>query len=167
MKHQIKKIVYIVLVLILLSLLAGGLAACNSGHWIYVTYYYNNELLEQEKYWEYNWSMHGSINGDAHEDDLVWDKDSDNVMTTVKRLCNKLYSERGKKVFFAAKDFLDGKYTQTHHLYIHSVYSYTYGECKFNLSTNSLETNSKWIVSLDLLYTETKNNYILVARDEP
>ena len=159
MKKYFKKIVCLVLLIVLLSALATTLVACNSGNWVYVTYYYNNELLEQEKFWQYAWSIHG----DKHKEDADWDKDRGQIMTTVKKLVKKLYSERGKKVFFIAKPFLDGET----HFYEYYAYSYTYGECRYNLETNSLIKPSSWYNSLCILYEDSRDNYILIAKDEP
>lgn len=94
-----QKTICIVLLIVTFALMTGMLTACNSGDRAYVTYYYNDELLEQEKYWQYHWSLHG----DKRKDDLVWDKDSNDVLKTIKKPCNKPYSERGKKVFLCPK----------------------------------------------------------------
>lgn len=159
MNQTIKRFICLTLLIITVSLGTVTLTACNSGKWIYVTYYYNDEMLEQEKYWQYAWSFHG----DKHKDDADWDKDRGQVMTTVKRLVKKLYTERGKKVFFVAKQLLDGEMPYSSYW----AYSYTYGECRYNRVTNSMETFYNWHNSLAILYNESHDNYILVAKDEP
>lgn len=157
MRPVLKKTICILLLALMMSLLLCTLTACNSGRWVHVTYYYNDELLEQEKYWEYAFYIHGN----KHDEDLDWDEDRGKIMDTVKRLCNKLYNERGKKVFFGNKEFLEGKGSFD----IYDVYSYSKGKCQYNRETNVLEKMRDWVGGL--LKSSSKTSYVLVARDEP
>lgn len=154
MKKISKRIICIVLVIVTVAISVCALAACNSGNWQYVTYYYNDELLEQERYWYYAWSFHG----DKYKDELNWDKDQDQIMTTIKKWVQKLYSERGKKVFFGCKDLFDGEYGR------YSVYSYSYGTCKYDMPKNKLVTDQGMHI---LLPTDLRKSHIFIAKDEP